>query len=671
MPLDEEDREVLTFEDVAELMYSTEVTQQCYPPPPEMAGVQPPDDKIERTMTVEEWISRGLAVNSLPREYVPGLSLEGLTWIIKEVELIKPEVFARLKEDLEHFKQVVAEGYDSEVRGVGLAPTVSPNFCAEGRLLRPSFLVLHKWIRSGFVAGPFQHPPFEDPKIIGLLFVPKEESNVRIIMDMSRPEGLSFNDGIDESFKIRYNLKIDSAGDVLERIRQFGPGCWISKLDVKDAYKMYALHPSQWRLQCFSFFGLHFCDYRMIFGDKKAVHVFSFFHHLIIKAAVLPFTALKDENFLLCIDDLTVVVGEHQLEEGRKFVERYQFVMATIGFKLQEFDPRKLKSFDFSRAGLVLGVFINIPRMTWHFVEPKTRKWLLFLENIIREGEVKGQIRLEQLMGRLENLVCLLPELTMKVAMTRNILSCPRNWRGKLGPAETLIRWVRALMLVFRSKAISFSSAAKEPRQEVTIFGDSSGALFSNYKPCAGALMETEEGGKAIALALPSKFLQTAFGGGALMAHRTGVLELLPALSLILLQPHRFKNKRITVVTDNMDLVISWARQRSRDTAKLALMQGLQLCCRMLDSDLTFRWQKRCSDKQTRAADELSHGDLKAAEELLPTGIVTHCAWPPPLELFMAQSHPLKLNFSRLVEEYLMEYEARTRGGCWIEGSSQ
>ena len=94
MTPDEEDREVLTFEDVAELMYSTEVTQQCYPPPPEVAGVQPPDDKEERTMTVEEWIGRGLAVNSLPKEYVPGLSLEGLTWIIKEVELERPEVFS-------------------------------------------------------------------------------------------------------------------------------------------------------------------------------------------------------------------------------------------------------------------------------------------------------------------------------------------------------------------------------------------------------------------------------------------------------------------------------------------------------------------------------------------------------------------------------------------------
>ena len=42
MTSDEEDREVLAFEDVAELMYSTEVTQQCYPPPPEVVGVQPP-----------------------------------------------------------------------------------------------------------------------------------------------------------------------------------------------------------------------------------------------------------------------------------------------------------------------------------------------------------------------------------------------------------------------------------------------------------------------------------------------------------------------------------------------------------------------------------------------------------------------------------------------------
>merc|ERR1719410_754778 len=190
-------------------------------------------------MTVEEWIGRGLAVNSLPKEYVPGLSLEGLTWIIKEVELIRPEVFARLKEDLEHFKQIVAEGYDSEVRGVGLAPTVSPNYCAEERLLKPSFLVLHKWIRSGFVAGPFQHPPVQDPKIIGLLFVPKDAANVRLVMDMSSPEHFSFNDGISKDYKEQYELQIATPPEVLERAKEIGPDGWVAKCDIRDAYKRY------------------------------------------------------------------------------------------------------------------------------------------------------------------------------------------------------------------------------------------------------------------------------------------------------------------------------------------------------------------------------------------------------------------------------------------------
>ena len=109
MTSDEEDREVLSFDDVAEEMYSTEVTQQCSPPLPEVAGVRPPDDKEERLMSVAEWVSRGLAMNSLPEKYVPGLSLDGLTRIMEETRTKRPGVFAQFKEDLEHFKQVVAE----------------------------------------------------------------------------------------------------------------------------------------------------------------------------------------------------------------------------------------------------------------------------------------------------------------------------------------------------------------------------------------------------------------------------------------------------------------------------------------------------------------------------------------------------------------------------------
>ena len=54
----------------------------------------------------------------------------------------------------------------------------------------------------------------------------------------------------------------------------------------------------------------------MVFGDTKCVHEFSHNHLLLIRAAVLPFTNLSSRNYLLCIDDLTVMVKNHQLQEG-------------------------------------------------------------------------------------------------------------------------------------------------------------------------------------------------------------------------------------------------------------------------------------------------------------------------------------------------------------------
>ena len=143
----------------------------------------------------------------------------------------------------------------------------------------------------------------------------------------------------------------------------------------------------------------------MVFGDTKCVHEFSHNHLLLIRAAVLPFTNLSSRNYLLCIDDLTIMVKNHQLQEGRKFLARYKYVMETVGFQLQDFDERRCKSFDFSRSGLVLGVFIDMPKQLWYFVDQKRRKWAIALEKILDRGKVRPDWHVfEELMGRLEYL---------------------------------------------------------------------------------------------------------------------------------------------------------------------------------------------------------------------------------------------------------------------------
>ena len=649
----EEERRVITPEDIAREMYNPERMEIPETSPPSIEGVWPPDDTEEREMSLAEWRARGLATAPLPEKYTPGLSQEGLRTIVAEVELEHPDVFNKYRVDLEHFEEIISEGYDSHVRGVGLKPTVSPNFCTSKKLLKPSFLVLHKWITSKFVAGPFEEPPVSDPKIIGLLFVPKETAGVRLVMDMSKPKHFSFNDGISKDYKSRYELQIAQASDVLERIREMGPDVWMAKCDIRDAYKRYSIHPDQWRLQCFRFFGLYFLDYKMVFGDSKCVHTFSHNHLLLIRAAVLPYTNLSSRNFFLCIDDLTVLVRTHQLQEGRKFLARYKYVMELVGFQLQDFDERRFKSFDFARSGLVLGVFVDIPRQLWYFVDQKRRRWAAALEEILVEGTVcPDQRRFDDLMGRLENLATIMPELVLRTARVRSILTDPKNKRGQLRKAEEHIRWVRALMRLFADGAISFARQSQVFKDQVIIHGDASGSLRSEYVPCAGVLMQAEDGGRAAALQFPRSFLMKNFGYEVWVSYRTTLLEIFPAFALILLQPHRFQDKDITVVTDNENLVLAWIKKRSRDRGTLIAMEALSHCCRMLRADLHFIWKRRCSDEPSTIVDLLSHGDLRRAVSFLPEGQVVHCAWPQPLSAYMRADNPEDVDLPKMIEEF-------------------
>ena len=149
------------------------------------------------------------------------------------------------------------------------------------------------------------------------------------------------------------------------------------------------------------------------------------------------------------------------------------------------------------------------------------------------------------------------------------------------------------------------------------------------------------------------------FGYETWVAYRTTLLEIFPAFALILLQPHRFQDKDITVVTDNKNLVLAWSKKRSRDRGVLIAMEALSHCCRMLRADLHFTWKKRCSDDLSIIVDLLSHGDLQQAVSFLPEGQVVHCAWPPPLSAYMGSSNPEEVNLPKMIEEFLLRCRAK------------
>ena len=104
------------------------------------------------------------------------------------------------------------------------------------------------------------------PTIINALgAVPKKDSNeVRMIMDCSRPPTMNANSYIDfEHYKY---VTVYDAANLCQ------PGCWLAKVDLKNAYRSVGTHPDSWRVTGMSWHFLY--DKRLPFGARASPMIF-------------------------------------------------------------------------------------------------------------------------------------------------------------------------------------------------------------------------------------------------------------------------------------------------------------------------------------------------------------------------------------------------------------
>ena len=123
------------------------------------------------------------------------------------------------------------------------------------------------------VAGPFVHPPLENFRTSPIGVVPKKDSGkFRTITDLSSPPGRSINDYIsDEESSVSFN-NFDSAVNIVAKL---GQGALLAKLDVKSAFRICPVHPSDWHLLGFSFCDYYFVDLCLPFGLRSSVNRFT------------------------------------------------------------------------------------------------------------------------------------------------------------------------------------------------------------------------------------------------------------------------------------------------------------------------------------------------------------------------------------------------------------
>ena len=100
---------------------------------------------------------------------------------------------------------------------------------------------LVKEYHLGGILKPFHYPPLSSFRTSGLGLFPKHEGGWRIIYHLSTPPYISINEFINpDDYSLSY-CTIDHAYDF---INQMGPSKLLSKIDLKDVFRLIPVHPT-------------------------------------------------------------------------------------------------------------------------------------------------------------------------------------------------------------------------------------------------------------------------------------------------------------------------------------------------------------------------------------------------------------------------------------------
>ena len=102
--------------------------------------------------------------------------------------------------------------------------------------------------------------------------IPKHDGGWRIIYHLSAPPGLSINDFIDSD---SYSLSYCSVDDAYTIINELGTGALLSKIDLKNAFRLIPVQQSDWNLLGIHWRDKYYIDTCLPFGLRSAPFLFN------------------------------------------------------------------------------------------------------------------------------------------------------------------------------------------------------------------------------------------------------------------------------------------------------------------------------------------------------------------------------------------------------------
>lgn len=219
--------------------------------------------------------------------------------------------------------------------------TVAPNLKSAAEFPKVVEQKIAKEKALGRLAGPFQDPPFKHFHVSPLGVVPKKKiGEFRMIHHLSFPPGTSINDHIPEEFsKVKYQT-IESA---IAHIKQLGPGCFMSKTDISEAFRIIPIHPTQYCLFGSCWQGQYYFDKCLPMGCSSSCLIFERLSRGLEWAAQ---TKLAISHIAHVLDDFIILDASYS--SCSRQLQSFVNMCADVGVPLareKTFQPSQVMSF--------------------------------------------------------------------------------------------------------------------------------------------------------------------------------------------------------------------------------------------------------------------------------------------------------------------------------------
>ena len=315
---------------------------------------------------------------------------------------------------------------------------------------------LEKWIKEGFVAGPFLSPLLPEFRANTIMAIEQKEK-VRPVLNMSCPDGNSFNDNVDEQAVPK--VRMSSARQFRQAVLRAGKGALMSKLDMKDAYKNVPAKVEDFRLQGMQWLGAYFVNTQQIFGATPAVANYDNLGGTTLEVAISDCQIPR--HLVHRILDDSAGVAPAETGWCQQFTERYKKVCEEVGIKLAEECPYQEKAFTNKTKGTVMGIQFDTVSLSWRIADDKAARILADIHTLLHGGHADLK-QVETLAGRLSDFGQMCPFLqAFKRPLNDLLSSFNENYNILCEVKEELIQDLRVWAAVV-TEANSWLPIAQE-----------------------------------------------------------------------------------------------------------------------------------------------------------------------------------------------------------------